>query len=55
MSNSGNGARIKAYAGQNVGSGIVKNVTFENFVINKVNEALTIDQVIFPQSLQFYY
>ncbi|KAF8070387.1 glycoside hydrolase family 28 protein [Lyophyllum atratum] len=35
MSNAQNGARIKAWAGPNVGSGIVKNITFENFIESK--------------------
>ena len=32
MSNAQNGVRIKAWAGKGVGSGIVKNITFEGFV-----------------------
>ncbi|KAF9012593.1 glycoside hydrolase family 28 protein [Cyathus striatus] len=44
MSNAANGARIKAWAGQNVGSGIVKNVTFENFIESKVDNPVVIDQ-----------
>ena len=32
MSDAENGARIKAFAGPNVGSGIVKNVTYNHFV-----------------------
>lgn len=31
MSDAQNGARIKAWAGPNVGSGIVQNITFEYF------------------------
>ncbi|KAK7035766.1 putative exopolygalacturonase X [Favolaschia claudopus] len=45
MSNAGNGARIKAWAGPNVGSGIVKNVTFENFIESNVDNPVVIDQV----------
>jgi galacturan 1,4-alpha-galacturonidase len=44
MINSGNGARIKAWAGSGVGSGIVKNITFTNFVDSKVDLPITIDQ-----------
>ncbi|KAF7353683.1 Protein kinase domain-containing protein [Mycena venus] len=44
MSNAQNGARIKAWAGPNVGSGIVKNVTFENFVEFNVDNPVVIDQ-----------
>lgn len=40
-----NGARIKAFAGPGVGSGIVKNVTFENFAETSVDNPLVIDQV----------
>ncbi|KAJ7594964.1 glycoside hydrolase family 28 protein [Mycena floridula] len=43
MSNAQNGARIKAWAGANVGSGIVKNITFNNFVVNNVDSPLTVD------------
>jgi galacturan 1,4-alpha-galacturonidase len=32
MSNAGSGARIKVWAGANVGSGIVKNITYNNLV-----------------------
>jgi hypothetical protein len=45
MSNAQNGARIKAWAGPNVGSGIVKNVTFDGFVESKVDNPVVIDQV----------
>lgn len=48
MSNAQNGARIKAWAGPNVGSGIVKNVTFTNFIESKVGNPVVIDQVYFP-------
>ncbi|KAJ7863468.1 glycoside hydrolase family 28 protein [Mycena olivaceomarginata] len=44
MINSGNGARIKAWAGSGVGSGIVKNITFTDFVDSKVDLPITIDQ-----------
>jgi galacturan 1,4-alpha-galacturonidase len=44
MINPGNGARIKAWAGSGVGSGIVKNITFANFVHSKVDLPITIDQ-----------
>ncbi|KAF9460727.1 glycoside hydrolase family 28 protein [Collybia nuda] len=44
MSNAQNGARIKAWAGPNVGSGIVKNVTFINFIESKVDHPIVIDQ-----------
>ena len=45
MSNAENGARIKAFAGPNVGSGIVKNVTFSHFSESNVDNPLIIDQV----------
>lgn len=45
MSNAQNGARIKAWAGKNVGSGIVKNITFEGFVETNVDNPVIIDQV----------
>jgi len=44
MSNAQNGARIKAWAGQNVGSGIVKNVTFDMFIESNVDNPVVIDQ-----------
>ncbi len=45
MSNAQNGARIKAWAGPDVGSGIVRNVTFNNFVVSSVANPVVIDQV----------
>ncbi len=45
MSNAQNGARIKAWAGSGVGSGIVKNITFTNFEVSKVDNPIVIDQV----------
>ncbi|TCD69408.1 hypothetical protein EIP91_007755 [Steccherinum ochraceum] len=44
MSNAQNGARIKAWAGQGVGSGIVKNITFSGFVESNVDNPVIIDQ-----------
>ncbi|KAF9529744.1 glycoside hydrolase family 28 protein [Crepidotus variabilis] len=44
MSNAQNGARIKAWAGPNVGSGIVKNIRFENFIESAVQNPVVIDQ-----------
>ncbi|KAI0308754.1 glycoside hydrolase family 28 protein [Amylostereum chailletii] len=44
MSNAANGARIKCWAGENVGSGIVQNITFEHFVESSVDNPLIIDQ-----------
>ncbi|KAJ6582833.1 pectin lyase fold/virulence factor [Mycena sp. CBHHK59/15] len=44
MSNAQNGARIKAWAGQGVGSGIVKNVTFDTFIESNVGNPVVIDQ-----------
>lgn len=44
MSNAENGARIKAWAGANVGSGMVKNITFTGFVVSDVDSPLVIDQ-----------
>ncbi|KAF9261733.1 pectin lyase-like protein [Marasmius fiardii PR-910] len=44
LHNASNGARLKAWAGPNVGSGIVKNVTYINITVDNVGEPLTIDQ-----------
>ena len=44
MSNAENGARIKAWAGKNVGSGLVKNITFDGFVESNVDSPVVIDQ-----------
>jgi len=44
MTKAQNGARIKAWAGPNVGSGIVKNVTFDGFVESSVDNPVVIDQ-----------
>ncbi|ETW74816.1 glycoside hydrolase family 28 protein, partial [Heterobasidion irregulare TC 32-1] len=44
MSNAQNGARIKAWAGPNVGGGIVKNVTFQDFFETNVDNPLIVDQ-----------
>jgi len=44
MTNAQNGARIKAFAGPNVGSGIIKNITFENFYETAVDHPVIIDQ-----------
>ena len=45
MSKAQNGARIKAWAGPDVGSGIVRNITFQNFVEREVDNPVVIDQV----------
>ena len=45
MSNAQNGARIKCWAGPDVGGGIVKNITFEHFVESNVDNPLIVDQV----------
>ena len=44
MSNAQNGARIKAWAGSGVGSGLVKNITFDGFVEDNVDNPVVIDQ-----------
>ncbi|TFK74685.1 pectin lyase-like protein [Pluteus cervinus] len=44
MSQAQNGARIKAFAGPNVGSGIVQNITFQNFVESQVGNPVIVDQ-----------
>ncbi|KAJ6606415.1 glycoside hydrolase family 28 protein [Mycena vulgaris] len=44
MSNAQNGARIKAWAGPGVGSGIVKNITFDRFIESNVDHPVVIDQ-----------
>jgi galacturan 1,4-alpha-galacturonidase len=44
MTKAQNGARIKVWAGQNVGSGIVKNITFQNFIETSVDNPVVIDQ-----------
>lgn len=45
MTDALNGARIKTFAGPNVGSGIVRNITFENFFETAVDYPVIIDQV----------
>lgn len=44
MTDAQNGARIKAFAGSGVGSGIVKNITFDHFFETKVDNPIVIDQ-----------
>ncbi|TDL23425.1 glycoside hydrolase family 28 protein [Rickenella mellea] len=44
ISNAENGARVKAWAGKNVGSGIVKNVTFSGFTQTNNANPVIIDQ-----------
>ncbi|TDL23426.1 glycoside hydrolase family 28 protein [Rickenella mellea] len=44
ISNAENGARVKAWAGQNVGSGLVKNVTFSGFTQTNNANPVIIDQ-----------
>ncbi|KDR75606.1 hypothetical protein GALMADRAFT_68591 [Galerina marginata CBS 339.88] len=44
MTSAQNGARIKAWAGSKVGSGIVKNITFQNFFETAVDNPIIIDQ-----------
>ncbi|CAK5269514.1 unnamed protein product [Mycena citricolor] len=44
MSNAQNGARIKAFAGPNVGSGIVRNITFAHFTESLVDNPVVVDQ-----------
>lgn len=55
MSDAQNGARIKCWAGQNVGSGIVQNITFEHFVENSVDNPVVIDQVNFSFTLEAFF
>jgi hypothetical protein len=45
MYNALNGARIKAFAGPGVGSGIVKNISFNFFTEGNVDSPLVVDQV----------
>lgn len=45
MQNAQNGARIKAFAGPGVGSGIVNNVTFSFFAEGNVDNPFIINQV----------
>jgi hypothetical protein len=45
MYNAQNGARIKAFAGPGVGSGIVKNISFSFFTEGNVDNPLIVDQV----------
>ncbi|KAG7451641.1 glycoside hydrolase family 28 protein [Guyanagaster necrorhizus] len=52
MSNAENGARIKAWAGSDVGSGIVKNITFANFEVSNVDNPIVIDQCYETSSSQ---
>ncbi|KAJ7766486.1 glycoside hydrolase family 28 protein [Mycena maculata] len=44
MSNAENGARIKAFGGPGVGSGVVQNITFTNFIESAVESPIVIDQ-----------
>ncbi|KAF7357457.1 Protein kinase domain-containing protein [Mycena sanguinolenta] len=44
MSNAENGARIKAFAGSGVGSGMVNNITFSGFIESAVDNPVVIDQ-----------
>jgi galacturan 1,4-alpha-galacturonidase len=44
MYNAQNGARIKAFAGPGVGSGIVKNISFSFFTEGNVDNPLIVDQ-----------
>ncbi|KAG2137342.1 glycoside hydrolase family 28 protein [Suillus cothurnatus] len=44
MYNAENGARIKAYAGPGVGSGIVKNISYSFFTEGNVDNPLIVDQ-----------
>jgi galacturan 1,4-alpha-galacturonidase len=44
MTSASNGVRIKTWAGPNVGSGLVKNITYHNFWNNNVQLPVTIDQ-----------
>lgn len=48
MSDSGNGARIKVWAGADVGAGIVRNITFQNWEVDNVDLPIIIDQVRLP-------
>ena len=54
MSKAQNGARIKAWAGPDVGSGIVRNITFQNFVESEVDNPVVIDQVSFRPRILFF-
>ncbi|KAF9078343.1 pectin lyase fold/virulence factor [Rhodocollybia butyracea] len=44
IANAENGARIKAFAGSGVGSGMVQNITYQNFVVSNVDSPVVIDQ-----------
>ncbi|KAH8827874.1 glycoside hydrolase family 28 protein [Flagelloscypha sp. PMI_526] len=44
MHKASNGCRIKAWAGADRGSGIVRNITYLNFVSDAISQPLTIDQ-----------
>uniref|UniRef100_A0A0W0FB77 galacturonan 1,4-alpha-galacturonidase n=1 Tax=Moniliophthora roreri TaxID=221103 RepID=A0A0W0FB77_MONRR len=44
MTDARRGPRIKAWAGADVGSGIVRNITFMNFVVENVDNPVVIDQ-----------
>ncbi|PWW80808.1 Glycoside Hydrolase Family 28 protein [Tuber magnatum] len=47
MLNSRNGARLKAWAGSNVGYGRINNVTYEDFYVDNVDYPLILDQCYF--------
>ncbi|KIY69001.1 glycoside hydrolase family 28 protein [Cylindrobasidium torrendii FP15055 ss-10] len=51
MKDAQNGARIKAWAGSDVGSGIVRNITFTNFTMENVDNPIVIDQCYFSEDV----
>ncbi|KAJ7273083.1 pectin lyase fold/virulence factor [Mycena rebaudengoi] len=51
MSNAQNGARIKAWAGQGVGSGIVRNVTFRDFIESNCYMTSAANCTAFPSNV----
>lgn len=45
--NGQNGARLKAWAGPNVGYGRISNITFQDFVIHNTDNPIVVDQCYF--------
>ena len=45
--NGQNGARLKAWAGPNVGYGYINNITFQDFIIGNTDNPIVLDQCYF--------
>jgi len=47
LKNGQNGVRIKSWAGENVGYGYVRNITFQDIIIEKTDQPIVLDQCYF--------